>query len=272
MGVGTFEIVVAVALGLLAAAALLSALGVLLAASLAVAMPAIAGLATPWRRRRWRDWHPPTEWVPAPDDTGRAEPAHAAGTPMRAVTLVSATDGDAQLRVIAAQLPSAQAGRPAYTPATLVHARLEPGSRLALPPDCGCDVLVFVLSGHGFVGGAQRRPVCGGQLVVLEADAPVVAAWDGNGRPAGLELLALGELPVHHPVARGETVVRDRAAQVDRRLQGVLAAADLHVGAASHATYDAPRRVRDPKPSVPQPRHAARVKRGAARTSVTSDA
>jgi Pirin C-terminal cupin domain len=225
MDLGTFEIVITVALGLLAAVTLLSLLGVLLAFSLAVATPAIAGLAAPLRRRRWRDWHPPTDWLPGADETGASRRADPPGRPMRAVTLLSASEEDAQVRVIAAQVPSEESGQRArYVPMTLVHARLQPGSRIALPPDDGCDVLVYVLAGQGFVGGSHRRPVCSGQLAVLEPDAPVIAASASNGSSRGLEVLALGELPEQHPVARGEAAVRRRAAQVNRRLEGLRVA------------------------------------------------
>lgn len=269
MDVGTFEIVIAGALGLLAAAALVSALGVLLAASLAVAMPALAGLAMPLRRRRLRDWHPPTDWLPADGDgrAGVAGSGDAGGRPIRAVTLVSSLDEDARVQVIAAQVPSAEHGRrPAYVPVTLVHARLEPGSWITLPPDRGCAVLVYVLAGLGFVGGSHRHPVCSGQLAVLEADAPVIAASGGGRAAPGLEVLALGELPAHHPVARGEAVVRRRATQVDRRLHRLRVA---EPGAT-------PRRVRHRRPSVPPPRRAAPVdarpvRPGATRGSVARD-
>jgi hypothetical protein len=283
MELGTFEIVIVVALGGLATVALVSILGVLFAFALAVALPAIAGLATPLRRRRWRDWHPPTDWVPdLEEEDGATGPGETARRPMRAVTVVSAREEDAQVRVIAAQVMSTEASgpRPAYVPMTLVHARLDPGATIVLPPDRGCDVLVYVLAGQGFIAGSHRRPVCSGELAVLEQDAAAIAASDGGRSSPGLEVLALGELPEHHPVARGEIAVRQRTARVDARLHGLRASELGSTGRPGtltggrhppgHPTPDPPRPPHAPRP-VPPPRRAP-VEPSAARTSTAGAA
>jgi redox-sensitive bicupin YhaK (pirin superfamily) len=118
------------------------------------------------------------------------------------VGLLASTDAGALVRVIAGELGGWTGPGQTYTPMTMVHASISPGSRLDLPWNPAFNALVYVLSGVGSVGD-DRRPVATGQLAVLGAGDVVrmQAAASQESRAPALEVLVLGGRPIREPVA-----------------------------------------------------------------------
>jgi quercetin 2,3-dioxygenase len=118
------------------------------------------------------------------------------------VTLLASTDAGALVRVIAGDLAGETGPGQTYTPMTMVHATVSPGSRLDLPWKAEFNALAYVLSGAGSVG-EERRPIEMGQLAVLGAGEVVRldAADSQDTRSPALEVLVLGGRPIREPVA-----------------------------------------------------------------------
>ena len=118
------------------------------------------------------------------------------------VGLLASADAGALVRVIAGELGGWTGPGQTYTPMTMVHASISPGSRLDLPWNPAFNALVYVLSGVGSVGD-DRRPVATGQLAVLGAGDVVrmQAAASQESRAPALEVLVLGGRPIREPVA-----------------------------------------------------------------------
>ncbi len=178
-------------------------------------------------------------WVNLPAAQKWAAPAY---QDIRAgdVTLLSSADGGALVRIIAGALdgheglnswrslrsrgpvapqatssllaplvsPDAARHGPGVTqtPIVYAHATLAAGARLATPWPADFNALVYVLSGRGYAG-PERRPLDEGQLAVFgPGDAVTVEA------ASQWEILLLGGLPIHEPVARyGPFVMNTRA-------------------------------------------------------------
>ena len=118
------------------------------------------------------------------------------------VTLLASSDAGALVRLIAGDLAGQTGPGQTYTPMTMVHATVSPGSRLDLPWRPEFNALAYVLSGAGSVGD-DRRPIATGQLAVLGAGDVVRldAAASQDSRTPALEVLVLGGRPIREPVA-----------------------------------------------------------------------
>jgi len=118
------------------------------------------------------------------------------------VTLLASADAGSLVRVIAGELAGRAGPGQTYTPMTMVHATVSPGSRVDLPWNPAFNALAYVLSGAGAVGD-ERRPIAMGQLAVLGAGDLVrlEAAASQESRSPALEVLVLGGRPIREPVA-----------------------------------------------------------------------
>jgi quercetin 2,3-dioxygenase len=118
------------------------------------------------------------------------------------VTLLASSDAGALVRIIAGDLAGRTGPGQTYTPMTMVHATVSPGSRLDLPWRVEFNALAYVLSGTGSVGG-DRRPIVTGQLAVFGPGDVVrlEAAASQDSRTPALEVLVLGGRPIREPVA-----------------------------------------------------------------------
>ena len=120
----------------------------------------------------------------------------------REVGLLASSDGGALLRVIAGELDGHGGPGVTYTPMTLVHATLAPDAELVLPWRPDYNAVVYVLAGHGSVGG-ERTPVQTGQLAVYGPGSIIRVAADRRqeSRSPNLDILLLGGRPIREPIA-----------------------------------------------------------------------
>ena len=118
------------------------------------------------------------------------------------VGLLASADAGALVRVIAGDLGGWTGPGQTYTPMTMVHVSISPGSRIDLPWNPAFNALAYVLSGTG-AAGDERAPVATGQLAVLGAGDVVrlEAAASQESRAPALEVLVLGGRPIREPVA-----------------------------------------------------------------------
>ncbi|HZR97997.1 MAG TPA: pirin family protein [Chloroflexota bacterium] len=121
----------------------------------------------------------------------------------QAVALLRSPDGGALLRLIAGELAGQRGPGATYTPITIVHATVQPGAEVDLPWRPDFNALVYVLSGHGYVG-AERRPAHAGQLAVLGAGDVVRVGADRaqDSRSPALDVYIMGGQPIREPVVQ----------------------------------------------------------------------
>lgn len=134
----------------------------------------------------------------------------------RDAVLLSSDDGGALLRLIAGDLDGHTGPGVTWTPITYLHATVSPGARLATPWPEQFNALVYVLSGRGTVGTAGRA-LEEGQLAVLgPGEAITLRAADSQPLAAqnGWEILLMGGLPLHEPVARYGPFVMNTKAEI----------------------------------------------------------
>ena len=131
------------------------------------------------------------------------------------IGLVATSDAGALVRVIAGDVDGHEGPGSTYTPMTMVHGSLAPGSRLDLPWNPQFNGLVYVLAGEGTVG-LERRPIRAGQLAVLGAgDFVTVTAAEGQeSRTPTMEVVVLGGRPIREPLAWAGPFVMNTKAEV----------------------------------------------------------
>ncbi|HEY1465476.1 MAG TPA: pirin family protein [Acidimicrobiales bacterium] len=133
------------------------------------------------------------------------------------MALLSSADGGALVRLIAGDVGDHAGPGSTYSPMTMLHATVQPGSRLVLPWRRDFNALVYVLAGQGTVGD-ERRPVHTGQLAVLGDGGTITVTADAaqESRSPQLDVLVLGGRAIGEPVyAYGPFVMntRDEVAQ-----------------------------------------------------------
>ena len=153
-------------------------------------------------------------WVNLPRDAKWNPPAY---QDIRSgqVGLTTSADAGALVRVIAGDVGATKGPGSTYTPMTMVHGSLAPGSRLDLPWNPQFNGLVYVLAGEGTVG-LERRPIRAGQLAVLGAgDFVTVTAPEGQeSRTPTMEVVVLGGRPIREPLAWAGPFVMNTKAEV----------------------------------------------------------
>jgi len=153
-------------------------------------------------------------WVNLPRDTKMAPPKY---QDLRSgeVALTTTWDAGALVRVIAGDVGAVRGPGSTYTPMSLVHATLEPGSRMDLPWNVEFNALVYVLSGQGTVGteGAKVRM---GQAAVLGAGDYLSVSADErqDARTPALDVIVVGGRPIREPLAWAGPFVMNTKAEV----------------------------------------------------------
>ena len=118
------------------------------------------------------------------------------------VALASSPDGGALVRVIAGEVAGFKGPGSTYTPMTLVHATLSPGSTLVLPWRADYNALAYVLAGYGSVG-VEARPAQLGQLAVFGPGNALTFTAERvqESRAPTFDVLILGGKPIREPIA-----------------------------------------------------------------------
>jgi hypothetical protein len=249
VNVGASEFVLGVALAVIAGAALVAVLVLLAVTALSSVTVGLTPLMAALQRKRLREWHPPTSWMPEETEAPRPTCRHRAGFHVTGV--VSDQDAGVQARLLTAEAAPEDDGNQgggrdgSCARVTMVHARLEPTTRFELPSHHRDKVVVCVVAGDGYVGTAQR-PVSAGDIAVLDAGAELCVEAGSDLLSGPLEVFILGETPGHPTVA---TRPQDRPARSRHRFSVAVMRGRGWTGRAPGLPQAIPR----------HPRHAARV-------------
>ena len=148
-------------------------------------------------------------WVNLPPALKMTAPRYQSIT-KDALHLLTSDDGGALIRLIAGDIAGFNGPGVTHTPISYAHVTLAPGAQISMPWSPALTALAYVLTGRG-AAGAEQRPVEDGQLVVFgPGDHLVITAADRQAEP--LDVLLLGGLPIHAPIAHyGPFVMNTRA-------------------------------------------------------------
>ena len=153
-------------------------------------------------------------WVNLPRDAKLNDPRY---QDIRSgqVGLVTTYDGGALVRIIAGEVDGVRGPGSTFSPMAMVHATLEPGSKLELPWNTEFNALGYVLSGHGTVD-ADGHPVTMGQAVVFGAGDYLTFTADESqeSRAPKLDVVVVGGLPIREPLAWAGPFVMNTKAEV----------------------------------------------------------
>lgn len=245
VNVGASEFVLGVALAVIAGAALVAVLVLLAVTALSSVTVGLTPLMAALQRKRWREWHPPTSWMPEETEAPRPTCRHRAGFHVTGV--VSDQHAGVQARLLTAEASPEDDGDRDGSCArvTMVHAKLEPTTRFELPSHHRGKVVVCVVAGDGYVG-TEQRPVSAGDIAVLDAGAALCVEAGSDLLSGALEVFMLGEAPGHPTVA---TTPEDRRAKSRHRFSVAVMRGRGWAGRAPGLPQAIPR----------HPRHAARV-------------
>jgi len=116
--------------------------------------------------------------------------------------LLASHDGSSIIRLIAGTIDGYPGPSVTYTPITVIHSSVSPGSSLVLRWDSTFNAIGYVLSGNGYAG-QECVSVRTGQAVQFgSGDFIEISASDvQDSRSDHLELLMLGGRPIREPVA-----------------------------------------------------------------------
>jgi len=153
-------------------------------------------------------------WVNLPRDAKLNDPKYQ-DIHSGEVGLATTYDGGALVRIIAGEVDGVRGPGSTFTPMALVHATLEPGSKLELPWNPEFNALGYVLAGKGKVG-TDGRPVSTGQAVVFGGGdyLTITADESQESRSPALDVVVVGGRPIREPLAWAGPFVMNTKAEV----------------------------------------------------------
>jgi len=153
-------------------------------------------------------------WVNLPRDAKLTNPRY---QDIRSgqVGLATTADAGVLVRIIAGEVDGVAGPGATYTPMALVHASLEPGSRLELPWNPEFNALAYVLNGNGTIG-TDGRPLRTGQAAAFGAGDYLTIQADESqeSRSPKLDVVVVGGRPIREPLAWAGPFVMNTKAEV----------------------------------------------------------
>jgi hypothetical protein len=133
--------------------------------------------------------------------------------PSDRIPVVESDDGLVRVKVIAGEALGAHAVIDTRTPIMYLHFTLQPGARIAQPVPRAYQVFAYIVDGAGQFG-AENRVASEGQMGLFGADGDEVLLAVAPEADAPLNVLLIGGVPLHEPVARYGPFVMNTADEI----------------------------------------------------------
>lgn len=166
-------------------------------------------------------------WVNLPARDKMMQPRYQ-DVPAAQIPVATSADGLAEVRVIAGEAMGKSAVIDTRTPIQYLHFTLQPGARIEQAVPAAFNALVYVLAGTVRLGNAATVVQSGDLARLHSGESLRMQVAADAAAPA--DLLLLGGVPLHEPVARYGPFVMNTAAEIEQALQDYRAG---RIGAAS---------------------------------------
>ena len=156
-------------------------------------------------------------WVNLPQRDKMMKPRYQE-IPGAQIPQVTSPDGLVTVGVIAGEAMGEKAVIETRTPIMYLHYRIAPGGVATQPVPDGFNVFAYVIDGAGLFG-ADREQAGDGQLVLFGQDGDEVRIENPADASAGLDVLLIGGVPLHEPIARYGPFVMNTKAEIYQAME-----------------------------------------------------
>jgi redox-sensitive bicupin YhaK (pirin superfamily) len=137
-------------------------------------------------------------WVNLPKQDKMTKPRYQE-IPSAKIPEAISEDGLVKVRVIAGESLGKKAVIETHTPILYLHFTLQPGGQIRQPVPEEYNTFAYVVAGEGNFGPEDEKATRG-QMVMFASDGDSVAIENTSDHP--LNLLLIGGVPLHEPIAR----------------------------------------------------------------------
>jgi redox-sensitive bicupin YhaK (pirin superfamily) len=156
-------------------------------------------------------------WVNLPQREKMMRPRYQE-IPGAQIPQATSADGLVTVSVIAGEAMGAKAVIETRTPIIYLHYRIAPGGVATQLVPSGFNAFAYVVDGEGLFG-AERERGGDGQMVLFAPDGDEVRIENPAGAVGTLDVLLIGGLPLHEPVARYGPFVMNTKAEIYQAIE-----------------------------------------------------
>jgi hypothetical protein len=156
-------------------------------------------------------------WVNLPQREKMMKPRYQE-IPGARIPKATSPDGLVTVSVIAGEAMGAKAIIETRTPIIYLHYRIEPGGVATQRVPSGYNALAYVVDGVGLFGADHER-AGDGQMVLFAQDGDEVRIENPADAGAALDVLLIGGLPLHEPIARYGPFVMNTKAEIYQAIE-----------------------------------------------------
>jgi len=137
-------------------------------------------------------------WVNLPKQDKMTRPRYQE-IPSAKIPEAVSEDGLVKVRVIAGESFGKKAVIETHTPIMYLHFTIQPGGRVSQPVPSEYNTFAYVINGEGNFG-SEDETATKGQMVMFAADGEAITIENNGQYP--LDVLVIGGVPLHEPIAR----------------------------------------------------------------------
>jgi redox-sensitive bicupin YhaK (pirin superfamily) len=156
-------------------------------------------------------------WVNLPQRDKMMKPRYQE-IPGAQIPKATSSDGLVTVSVIAGEAMGQKAVIKTRTPIMYLHYRIAPGGVATQTVPDGFNVFAYVVDGAGLFG-ADREQAGDGQMVLFAQDGDEVRIENPAGAGATLDVLLIGGVPLHEPIARYGPFVMNTKAEIYQAME-----------------------------------------------------
>ena len=156
-------------------------------------------------------------WVNLPQRDKMMKPRYQE-IPGSQIPKATSPDGLVTVNVVAGEAMGEKAVIETRTPIIYLHYRIAPGGVATQSVPDGFNIFAYVIDGAGLFG-ADREQAGDGQMVLFAQDGDEVRIENPADARSSLDVLLIGGVPLHEPVARYGPFVMNTKAEIYQAIQ-----------------------------------------------------